>query len=179
MNKKIALVLLSALTLAILSGCSSSKEPGDQPFGATDDGSLPQDGETIYDGTPLPSRVEGMDPSKADYQTLAKYAIYFGTDSFAIEAGERSKLQEIATWCTSNPDAKLVLAGHCDERGTTQYNLALGERRALAMRDYLVGLGVKKEALSTVSYGEEKPSVQGNGEAAWSKNRRAEAGILK
>ena len=71
-------------------------------------------------------------------------------------------------------ELQVLIEGHCDERGTDEYNLALGERRALAVRRYLVALGISADRLHTISYGEEKPAVLGSDEAAWSKNRRAE-----
>jgi peptidoglycan-associated lipoprotein len=178
MIKKLATIITLGGFLA-LTACSSHKSPNDQPFGATDSTNADQT-EGIYDNaTPLPARVENSNPEGADYQTLSQYIVYFDTDSFAIKADERPKLEAIAKWFETNSNAKLIIAGHCDARGTTQYNLALGERRSLAVRDYLIGLGIAQSQLSTISYGKERPAVQGNDEAAWSKNRRVETGILR
>ena len=77
------------------------------------------------------------------------------------------------------PRAKIQIAGHCDDRGSAEYNLALGEHRAKSVQKYLTTLGVKAENLSVISYGKEKPAVNGNDEAAWAKNRRAEFGVVK
>jgi len=76
-------------------------------------------------------------------------------------------------------NAKIKIEGHCDERGSDEYNLALGDRRAKAVAAYLITLGVKQDKISTISFGKEKPAVQGSDEAAWSKNRRAEFVIVK
>lgn len=100
--------------------------------------------------------------------------IYFSFDSSEISGEARSILEEKSQWLMENRDAKITVEGHCDERGTTQYNLALGERRAESVKTYLVALGVDSSRISTISYGEERPAVEGSGEEAWSKNRRAE-----
>ena len=83
-------------------------------------------------------------------------------------------LQAQAQWLAQYPAKRATIEGHCDERGTNEYNLALGERRAAAARDYLASLGVGASKLTTLSYGEERPLERGGGEVAWSKNRRAE-----
>ena len=85
----------------------------------------------------------------------------------------RKTCRVVADYLKKNPKAKLQIEGHCDERGTAEYNMALGERRATAVMTYLVSLGVSKAALSTVSFGKEKPLDPGHDEGAWAKNRRA------
>ena len=100
--------------------------------------------------------------------------VYFDLDRFAIRGTERSTLQDAADCISKNPSWRLTLAGHADERGSNDYNLALGEKRATAVRDYLVNLGVSATQLSTISYGEERPAVQGAREDAYSRNRRVE-----
>ncbi|MFH1066552.1 MAG: peptidoglycan-associated lipoprotein Pal [bacterium] len=171
-----------ALVCIALVGCaSSSKSPDGQPFSGSGNSD-----EAIYDQSaadgmsePLPARDESSNPDAADYSTLGGYTIYFSFDSFSIEAEQRHKAENVASWLQTHPGTKIIIAGHCDSRGTTQYNLALGERRALAVRYYLVGLGADKSSISTVSYGEERPAAVGETEEAWSKNRRAQIGILK
>lgn len=100
--------------------------------------------------------------------------IYFDYDKSALTEDSKTRLEANAMWLADNPEATLVLEGHCDERGTGDYNLALGQRRAERAREYLVNLGVEPERLKTVSYGEEVPAVSGSTEAAWAKNRRVE-----
>lgn len=100
--------------------------------------------------------------------------IYFNFDSSDLSKSARDTLTKNAVPLTKEPAAKIRIEGNCDERGSAEYNLALGERRAKAAQQYLVTLGIKPERISTISYGKEKPAVHGNDEAAWSKNRRDE-----
>jgi peptidoglycan-associated lipoprotein len=100
--------------------------------------------------------------------------IYFNFDSAVLSESARSVLTKNASALMNVPTAKIRIEGNCDERGSAEYNLALGEHRAAVAKQYLVTLGIKPERLSTISYGEEKPTVQGNDEAAWVKNRRDE-----
>lgn len=100
--------------------------------------------------------------------------VYFDLDRFNIRGTERTTLQDNADCLKKNPDWRITVAGHADERGSNDYNLALGEKRATAVRDYLVNLGVSAGQLTTISYGEERPAVQGSNEEAWSQNRRVE-----
>lgn len=98
--------------------------------------------------------------------------IYFDYDKAFLREDAKQVLAKVAGYLKDNSGAKLLIEGHCDERGTPEYNMALGERRAESARSYLVSLGVKNGALATVSFGEEKPAVQGSTEDAWAKNRR-------
>lgn len=100
--------------------------------------------------------------------------VYFAFNRSDIRGGERGKLDTLAACLKGDNAGSVQVAGHCDERGTEEYNLALGERRAEAARRYLTNLGVAAGKLSTISYGEERPAVRGGGEGAWSKNRRSE-----
>jgi peptidoglycan-associated lipoprotein len=99
--------------------------------------------------------------------------VFFGYDSSVLTSEAQSTLQKQADWLQQNQEVKVVVEGHCDERGTRAYNLALGERRATAARNYLVNLGVNASRVSTVSYGKERPAVLGSTEDSWAKNRRA------
>jgi peptidoglycan-associated lipoprotein len=100
-------------------------------------------------------------------------AIFYDLDSSEVNAEGQRLLQENADMMRKNPSWQVTIEGHCDERGTAEYNLALGERRAVAARNYLVSLGIPAERVRTVSYGKEFPFEQGHDEAAWSRNRRA------
>ncbi len=100
-------------------------------------------------------------------------AVYFAYDSFSLTAASKKALDAHAEFLKSK-SMKVQVEGHCDERGTTEYNLALGEKRATVVRDYLVKKGVSADTLNTISYGEERPSAQGDTESVWAKNRRAE-----
>lgn len=100
--------------------------------------------------------------------------VYFDYDSSSLTAVARRTLEEHAAWLKSNPRLKVTIEGHCDERGSDEYNFALGESRALAIRNYLTGLGVAADQLGTISFGEERPAVAGHTEMAWAQNRRSE-----
>jgi peptidoglycan-associated lipoprotein len=105
--------------------------------------------------------------------------IYFNFDSAALSDAARASLSKNYELLAKQPSVKLQIEGNCDERGSDEYNLALGERRAKAAKDYLVNLGVPADRISVISYGEEKPADAGHDEAAWAKNRRDEFVIIK
>ena len=104
--------------------------------------------------------------------------IMFEYDKYDVKESYKSELQAVSQWMTKNGSAKLSIEGHCDERGTNEYNLALGDRRAKAVKDYLVSLGVMSSRIETISYGEEKPVCTEQSEECWAKNRRAHFVIL-
>lgn len=99
--------------------------------------------------------------------------IYFDFDKSVLSYQAQELLKEKAMWMRANPDASVVVEGHCDERGTNAYNLALGERRAESAKTFLVNLGISGARMTTISYGEERPLDMGHNEEAWAKNRRA------
>jgi peptidoglycan-associated lipoprotein len=99
--------------------------------------------------------------------------VFFGLDKANLSAEARATLDRQAAWLKKYPSLKAVVEGHCDERGTREYNLALGERRATAAKDYLEAAGISASRLRTLSYGKERPAVLGSNEAAWTQNRRA------
>ena len=99
--------------------------------------------------------------------------IFFGTDRSGLDAEDRMVLDRQAAWLRANPNVRVSIEGHADERGTREYNQALGERRAQSARDYLVALGIPPARLLVVSWGKERPLDPGTGEQAWSRNRRA------
>jgi peptidoglycan-associated lipoprotein len=100
--------------------------------------------------------------------------VYFEFDSYVLSSDARSALTAGAEALKGTSGSKVQIEGHCDERGSNEYNLALGEKRARAVEEFLIGLGVSKDSLSTISYGEERPVAPGSDEDSWSKNRRAE-----
>jgi peptidoglycan-associated lipoprotein len=105
--------------------------------------------------------------------------IYFEYDAYDIRDDAKPVLQEIAAWLMKNGKTKLSVEGHCDERGTNEYNLALGDRRAKAVRDYLIALGIASGRVQMISYGEEKPLCAETTEECWTKNRRAHFVVLR
>lgn len=104
--------------------------------------------------------------------------IHFDFDKYDIRLGNAEILKANAAVLTKNPNVKIQIEGHCDERGTTEYNLALGERRANSTKNYLLSLGISAARISTISYGKERPSDPGHNEEAWAKNRRSHFIIL-
>lgn len=160
------LVLLSLLSFALLvSGCG--KKPAMESEGkppVTDDGRKTPDnpdrpigGDTV--GTPNP---------------LAFVTIYFDFDKYNLRDDAKQGLKNNFEVMKERQDARIQIEGHCDERGTVEYNLALGEKRARAAMEYLASLGVSRDRMSVISYGKERPAMMGSSEEAWAKNRRAE-----
>jgi len=105
--------------------------------------------------------------------------IYFDYDKFNVKPEYRGTLNKVADWLKKNPDYKVRIEGNCDERGTAEYNLALGEKRANSAKDYLAKLGIDKAKINTISYGKEKPVDPGHNEEAWAKNRNAHFVVYK
>jgi peptidoglycan-associated lipoprotein len=99
--------------------------------------------------------------------------LYFGFDDHVLTEEGMSRLTALGEYIKKNPNQKLIIQGHCDERGSTEYNLALGQKRSASVKAFLVTIGVKDDQLQTVSYGKEKPAMAGSNEEAWAKNRRA------
>tara|TARA_B100001964_G_scaffold222099_1_gene266693 strand:+ start:268 stop:819 length:552 start_codon:yes stop_codon:yes gene_type:complete len=122
----------------------------------------------------VPSDYVGIYPgSQEDLIVNVGDRVYFGFDSFELDADAKELLQDQAAWLKQYNKSSITIEGHCDERGTREYNLALGEKRAQAVKNYLNGLGISKSSLSTISYGKERPAVIGSNDAAWGQNRRS------
>jgi peptidoglycan-associated lipoprotein len=120
------------------------------------------------------AKAEEMERAKmAARQMFMNEDIYFEFDSSVLLPMAREVLSRKAQWLRENPNASIIIEGHCDERGTNAYNIALGERRAESAKSFLVDLGVDQVRLTTISYGEERPVDPGHNEEAWAKNRRA------
>jgi peptidoglycan-associated lipoprotein len=116
--------------------------------------------------------IEGRSQDREKYKGQT---VYFEFDRSNVRAGEAAKVQEVATrFKSEDPNTDLLIEGHCDERGTEEYNRSLGERRALALRELLVAAGVSADRIHTISFGKDKPVDPGHSESAWSKNRRGE-----
>ncbi len=172
MNKilsKCAPVVAIVMALAVSSGCKKNNK--DEFAGI--------DGDYDYvSGTPLPERIDGANFLGGNVDRSQFPPIYFGYDSYTISGSEAAKLQNVAQSLIASSN-DVIIAGFTDERGTEEYNRSLGERRAQAVRQGLIGRGVPASKLQTVSFGEELPANPGSGESAWAQNRRAEFGILK
>ena len=119
-----------------------------------------------------PSALSSIKPgSGRDFVVNVGNSVFFDFDKAVVRADGEETLRRQAEFLKQNPGITMTIAGHCDERGTREYNLALGERRANAARNYLISLGVSPDRLSTISYGKERPIVLGHNEAAWAQNR--------
>ena len=105
--------------------------------------------------------------------------VYFGFDSTVVPQGELGKIDAVAQHLTAKTDRVVVVEGNCDERGSSEYNMSLGENRAIIIRNYLVQSGITADRIQTRSYGAEKPAVDGHDESAWAKNRRGEFAIFQ
>jgi peptidoglycan-associated lipoprotein len=119
------------------------------------------------------------DTTKEAVQAAELQTVYFDFDSYVLSTQARDILKKNAEWMLKNSGTKVQVQGNCDDRGSAEYNLALGENRAKSAVKYLTTLGVKPDKLSYISFGKEKPADQGNDEAAWTKNRRADFAIIK
>ena len=175
MNPKRVLVgmLCVALVAVMGAGCKGKKN---QPLATDLTGSQPSSGsgfETGSSGDALPD-VELERLLFTPGSEIGLKPIYFDFDSSALSPDAMAMLERNAENIKKVPSAIIQIAGHCDERGTQEYNLALGERRALSVRNYLIQLGVSSDRMVTISFGEEMPAEMGSNEAAWAKNRRCE-----
>lgn len=120
-----------------------------------------------------PAIPDAPAPEAPAQPDMSASTIFFAYDDYSLSTEAQSELARIGEYLKTNPNAVVQVEGHCDERGTVEYNLALGERRAQSVKSFLVNLGVTDQRLTTISYGEEKPAMEGHDESAWSKNRRA------
>lgn len=111
--------------------------------------------------------------TKADFELNVGDRVFFDFDKYDLAPTARTTLERQAAWLKQYPQKTVVIEGHCDERGTREYNLALGDRRANATKKYLINLGVQESRIKTISYGKERPAAVGANEAAYSQNRRA------
>jgi peptidoglycan-associated lipoprotein len=164
-------MLVVGIALALVAGCARKPiegvSAGDKIGGATLGGP----------SVPLAGVFKPSDAwiAAANWTLLPK--VFFDYDRAVIRESERGKLEQVAEYLKAHPQDFVLVAGHCDERGTSEYNRALGERRASAAREYLIRLGISAERIETISYGEDKPAVEGHDESAWAQNRRAEFGV--
>jgi peptidoglycan-associated lipoprotein len=168
---KMSPVLLVATALIALGACSKKRPevlppaPGDAVVADPNAGL----------GTGQGTGNGGVTPgSDADFRrSVTSNTINFGLDQYDIDPQARTILDSQAEWLTRNPQVRVTIEGHCDERGTREYNLALGDRRANAAKNYLAARGIAPSRLTTISYGSERPQALGSDEGAWAQNRRA------
>ena len=168
MKRGLMLVLFAAVLIGSFacSGCrrkARASSAGNDTIGGITGGESSEYG--------LVSRPDG---GMGELLAVKFESVLFDYDSSQVNETERAKVEKVADYVRANAGTRLVVEGNCDERGSSEYNMALGERRALAVRAYLVGLGVDGSAIQTKSNGEENPAAMGHDESAWSLNRRAE-----
>ena len=158
-------------TVLLVGACSSNSDKGGIDTGfdnGLNDGDgvfVEQDEIYVDENGPAPG-------TQADLVVNVGDRIFFGTDSSDLSSAARTVLEDQASWLGQYQSLTLTIEGHADERGTREYNLALGERRANVVRNYLVALGVSPSRITTISFGKERPAVPGSSETAWSQNRR-------
>lgn len=158
-NKFLAVIF----SLFLLAGCETL-------MGDSESGTSGTDGSAGVSGV---SSTDILPGTQEDLVANVGDRVFFGYDSSVLSSEAQATLARQAEWLKANSSLNVVVEGHCDERGTREYNLALGERRANAAKNYLVSLGIDRSRISTISYGKEHPEVLGSDEEAWSKNRRA------
>ncbi len=171
----IRLMVAAAVALTLVTGGCKSDEPPEGAGGDGSQGSRGQIGEDPYGGAPPSRDAEGI----AAARRMGLRTVYFDYDQSALRSDAQADLKHNFDVLRQRPDVRVEIQGHCDERGSNEYNFALGERRAKATRDYLVRLGIPDNRIEMVSFGEESPAAPGSGEAVWAKNRRAEFSVLR
>ena len=165
-NRLFVFLILLLVCMLCAPGC---RKKGKYSKGLSGDDVSRLGGVDITEDT-LSARPEGMDI----VSSITFDNVLFEYDSAQIIPAERGKIEAVLEYIVKNPGIGVIIEGHCDERGSREYNLALGEKRALAVRAYLIGLGIDRDNIHTKSYGEEAPLHMGHDEESWSINRRAE-----
>ncbi len=164
--------------VALAAACAKKPKPADLPppppqpaQAAPAEPATPPPADATVTSTNVPGSAEDF---KANTRGTM---VFFAYDSYDLDGEARSILDSQSTWLAKYPGTRITVSGHADERGTREYNIALGERRADAVKTYLAGKGVAGSSIATISYGKERPLVEGSDEAAWAKNRRAATDI--
>lgn len=175
MRRTFALLVVGVLSVALMLSLSGCPCPDDQIPEPTAEATATDADALVGEDLPMEEPVEEyiyIEPMMPEFE-----AIQFEYDQYGVRPQDEATLGRIASYLREHPETRVLIEGHCDERGTNEYNMALGEQRALAARRYLVGLGVDSGRLSTISYGEERPVDIRETEDAWAKNRRAEFAV--
>lgn len=174
MRNNVLSAAIMSLALLAASGCTKKKLK-DVPPAPADTQQSPGSADGYGDGLSDDSvGSAALEAARADFIARAgSDTIYFSTDSFSVDASGRATLDAQAAWLVANPRVQVTVEGHADERGTREYNLALGDRRATAAMNYLAARGVAGNRMTVVSWGKERPVAQGSDESAWARNRRA------
>ena len=167
------LILLA--TVAVVGACASASEESSSVAG---DGKVLSAKPVASNTTPIGKSVPKNAPgSQEDLEATVGARTFFALNKHQLDEKARATLDGQAAWLNANPSVSVTVEGHCDERGTRDYNLALGDRRANAVKDYLIMLGINASRVKTISYGKERPRALGSNEAAWAQNRRSETTV--
>ena len=158
-------VVLAFTAAVLLAACSSTPEKTASTTG-TGTGATTTQPQGVQTASVAPGTQEDFTINVGD-------TVYFGYDRYDLTPEAQAQLQKQAAWLNAYPNVAIMVEGHCDERGTREYNLALGDRRATATKNYLVARGISPNRVATLSYGKERPAIGASGEQAWSQNRRA------
>jgi peptidoglycan-associated lipoprotein len=173
MQKKLWIVLALTLVLPGLLLTAACQQQVVQDTGPSGEAAPAEETkEPGAEGTPT-GAAGGISEEELARNRFENEDIYYAFDSSVLSAVAQDVLRRKAEWLRNNPGEQVSIEGHCDERGTNEYNLALGERRAKSAHNFLVDLGIDASRLTTISYGEERPVDPGHNEEAWAKNRRA------
>ena len=160
------------------SGADVATDPNAMNAAAVDPNAIDPNADTasLAQATDIPI---DQDPNYERCTDVDFAPVYFGFDASALAPSEMAKIEAVAQHLAQNPDRAVIVEGNCDERGSNEYNLSLGEQRALSLRTALINLGISADRIQSRSFGEEKPAVLGSGEAVWAQNRRGEFAFYK
>jgi len=175
---------LVSISLSFMGGCAQQQVTKDTGVQEAQAQEAPAEAGAVKPEEPAgPSEDALAEEARRNLQiqmeAFESVAIYFDFDKSELKPEAQDTLRLKANWLDKNPGFLVRIEGHCDERGTNEYNLALGERRASAARDFLVNMGVSADRIRTISYGEERPADPGHNEVAWARNRRDEFKLFK
>ena len=161
-------ILLTLFVSLFVAACSTKPTDTADTSGSGSTGVFNQEEGTITESSP--SIVPG---SQEDLIVNVGDRVFFGYDSSELDTDAQELLQDQVAWLKQYSNVSVIIEGHCDERGTREYNLALGEKRAQSVKNYLINLGISADRVSTISYGKERPAVVGSNDGAWAQNRRS------
>jgi peptidoglycan-associated lipoprotein len=195
MRKTLLLVLIVTIAFGLalnVGGCAKKQGTAEEEMAATTEERAPQPGEPGYEKIyeeGMEAKQESLDAQAAamdkEHEVLEGRTsapllpVYFDFDKSNIRQDQRARLEKSADYLKQNNAVKVRIEGNCDERGTSEYNMALGERRSINAKKYLVTLGIHSDRLHTISYGEEKPLLYGHDELSWAQNRRDDLVLAK
>ena len=163
--------LISTFIVLFVAACATKPKDTADSSGS---GSSSSGSDVSSEGTITETAGSGIvSGSQEDLIVNVGDRVFFGYDSSDLDSDALELLQDQVAWLKQNSDVSVTIEGHCDERGTREYNLALGEKRAQAVKNYLIGLGINPDRVSTISYGKERPAVVGSNDGAWAQNRRS------